>query len=185
MDDERLEDLVERSRKGDLDAFSAVVQRLHGEIRGFAAMSAVGPDWIDDVAQEIFIEIYRALPRYETDRPFLKWIRGVARNVIRRHAERRSRESKLRQDAVSVLVRQRREQFTEEPAGGTFDALRRCLERLPEHLKELLRLRYTDQKTPVEIARGLKRNADAVRMSLMRARGLLSQCIQSQSGASL
>ncbi len=183
-DETPLEALVDRSRRGDLDAFSLLVRRLHGEVRGFLAMLAVAPDWIDDVAQEVFIEVYRSLDKVEADRPFGKWVRGVARNVVRRHGERQSRESKLRQDAVSVYLRRRREEVEAaapgEPAGTSLDALKHCLERVPDHLRRLLDLHYAEQLTSAAIAQVVNRSADAVRMSLMRTRTLLLDCIQSR-----
>lgn len=178
-----LEDLVERSRKGDLEAFSEIVGRLHGEVRGFLAMMAVGSDWIDDVAQEVFIETYRSLAKYEPDRSFLKWVRGVARNVVRRHGERQSRESRLRQDAVSEWLRRRQEERPgDEPEtpGTPLEALRNCLERLPEHLRRMITLQHAERMSSGAIARVMERSADAVRMALMRTRGLLLSCIESR-----
>jgi RNA polymerase sigma-70 factor (ECF subfamily) len=150
-------------------------------------MMAVAPDSIDDVAQEIFIEAYRSIHHYEDDRPFLKWIRGIARNVVRRHAERQSRESQLRLDAVSILVRQRREaaeaslERAEESPESPLGRLRQCLEKLPEHLRRLLRLHYGEQMTSATIAESEHRSADAVRMTLMRTRLLLLACLRSSA----
>lgn len=182
IEEARLEDLVERSRRGDLEAFSGIVRRLHGEVRGFLAMMAVSPDWIDDVAQEVFIEVYRGLGRYESDRPLVKWVRGVARNVIRRHVERQSRESRLREDAVSQWLRRRQEERPTETddAGSPLEALRKCLDRLPEHLRRPLHLQVADGMTSSAIAKIMERSADAIRMGLMRARGLLQDCVQSR-----
>lgn len=180
MTDAPLETLIERSRRGDLDAFSDVVRRLHGEVRGFAAMLAVASDWIDDVAQEVFIEAYRALGRYDAALPFEKWLRGIARNVIRRHGERQSRDSKLRQDSVSVWLR-RRADPREEPADTRLGALRRCVERLPDHLRRVVDLHYRECKTSAAIAQTLQRSAEAVRMSLVRIRAALLQCIEAET----
>ena len=190
MDEASLDTLIARSRDGDLEAFSQIVRALHGEVRGFAAMMAVEPDWIDDVAQEIFLEAYRSLHRFAPERSFRKWVRGVARNVIRRHAERLSRESKLRQDATSELLRRRQEQLDRTAAepeaaqAGALDALRRCLGRLPEHLRRLLDQRYSDQKSSGEIGRALGRTADAVRVSLMRTRRQLLECMHAELSGS-
>jgi len=182
IEDASLEELVERSRQGDLEAFSGIVRRLHGEVRGFLAMMAVTPDWIDDVAQEVFIEVYRGLARFEADRSLLKWVRGVARNVVRRHGERQSRESRLRQDAVSQWLRRRQEEKAVESdeTGSPLEALRKCLDRLPEHLRRVLKLQVAEGMTSSAIAKIMERSADAVRMALMRARGLLQECVQSQ-----
>ncbi len=181
MDDRRLSDLIARSRGGDLDAFGEIVRALHGEVRGFAAMLSVAPDWIDDVAQEVFIEAHRALERYDESRSFRKWLRGIARNVIRRYAERQSRESKLRQGAVGEMLRRRAEEAVEEVdvhREGALEALRECLGRLPESLQKMVKLRYTSGKTSGEIARIVDRKAEAVRMTMVRTRRKLLECIR-------
>jgi len=180
---DRLRDLLERSRRGDLDAFSEVVREFHGEVRGLAAMMAVAPDWIDDVAQEVFVEAFRSLGRFDPSRPFGKWLRGVARNVIRRHEEREARESRLRRDAASVLLRERAANAEDdaEIEGPSFlAALRECAARLSEPLRRMLGLRYGEGRTSAEIARELGRSAEAVRMSMMRARRLLLDCVRSR-----
>jgi RNA polymerase sigma-70 factor (ECF subfamily) len=174
------DDLVERSRNGDMDAFAALVARFHGEVRGWAAIMAVAADGIDDVAQEVFIEAHRALPRYDASRPFPAWLRGIARNVVRRHVERKSRDGRLRLDELARHLRERESQSTDEtaPEGGALERLRSCLDRLPEHLRTLLTLRYAEEKSSGDIASLLKRSADAVRMSLMRTRDTLIQCME-------
>jgi RNA polymerase sigma-70 factor (ECF subfamily) len=184
MDEGRLDDLVARSRGGDLDAFSVVVRELHGPMRGLAAMMAVRSDSIDDVLQETFIEIYRSLDRFDPERSFVKWARGVACNVIRRHGRSRGRESRLRTDAVSELARKRGEHRLAEEAPGHADsrlaALRSCLEKLPGSLRRMLDMRYGEDRTSDEIAEHTGRRSEAVRATLMRTRRRLRDCVQAR-----
>jgi RNA polymerase sigma-70 factor (ECF subfamily) len=179
-----LPELIASSRRGDLEAFSLVVQRLHGQVRGQLAMLAVAPDWIDDVAQESFIEAFRSLSAYDPARPFANWLRGVTRNVALRHAEKAAGESKARHGAVAELLRRQSERAfagrTSEDAG--LDRLRRCLDRLPAETRALLDLRYVEERTSAEIARGRGCSSEAVRMLLMRARRSLLECVQLGAG---
>ncbi len=173
---EDLETLALRSREGDREAFAELVRRLHGTVRGMAAVMGTAGDWIDDVAQEVFLEVYRALPRYDAARPFLPWVRGFARNVIRRLGERAGRDARLRSDAVSAWLRTRQVEEEREEAGPV-EALRRCLDRLPEPVRRLVTRRYAEEKSSADIAAELGRSADAVRMSLMRVRDALLACM--------
>lgn len=174
-----LGELAARSQRKDLDAFSAIVRRLHGEVRGFVALMAVAPDWVDDVVQDVFIEVFQSLHNYDPARSFARWVRGVARNVVRRHQEDQSRESRLRSGAVSELLRSRN--LAAEQADRPnlmIEALAGCLERLPEHLRRLLHLRYSEDRSSEEIAALTARKPEAVRASLMRSRQQLLECVR-------
>jgi RNA polymerase sigma-70 factor (ECF subfamily) len=147
-------------------------------------MLGVRPDCIDDIAQETFIAAYRSLGRFEQGRSFRKWLRGVARNIVRQHRDAQEREHELRQGAAAELVRRQCERLeshtdADSPVTG-LDPLRRCVARLPERLRELLDMRYAVGMTSQQIAERMKRTPEAVRMTLMRARRLLIECVQSQ-----
>lgn len=175
--------LVGRSRQGDMNAFGDLVKSLHAEVCGQAALLGVAADSIDDVAQEVFIEVYRALPRYQPEFPFTAWVRGFTRNVVLRHGQRKSRDIKLRTDALSAYLRERelaaRADAAEPAADGTLlEGLRHCLDGLPEHLRTLVMLRYADGKSSGDIAAELRRSAEGVRMALMRVRETLLRCVE-------
>lgn len=177
--------LVGRSRQGDMAAFGDLVKSLHAEVCGQAALLGVAADSIDDVAQEVFIEVYRALARYQADFPFSAWVRGFTRNVVLRHGQRKSRELRLRTDALSAYLRERElaaRPDAAEPAleGTLLDGLRRCLDGLPEHLRTLVMLRYADGKSSGDIAAELRRSAEGVRMALMRVRESLLRCVEAR-----
>jgi RNA polymerase sigma-70 factor (ECF subfamily) len=175
-----LPELIAASRRGDLEAFSQVVQQLHGQVRGQLAMMAVAPDWIDDVAQEAFIEAFRSLGAYDPARSFVNWLRGVTRNVALRHAEKAAGESKARQGAMAELLRRQSERVFADRTGDEagLDRLRRCLDRLPAETRALLDLRYVRERTSPEIARERGCSSEAVRMLLMRARRSLLECVR-------
>jgi RNA polymerase sigma-70 factor (ECF subfamily) len=176
-----LDSWVRLSQNGDMEAFGQVVKRLHGQVRGHAALLGVDSDSIDDVAQEVFVEVFRSLRRYDAGRSFQEWVRGFTRNVVLRHSERRSREYKLRKDALSAYLREKEVQAPESPAeGSALEGLHRCLDRLPEHLRTLVLLRYAEGKKSGAIAAELRRSADAVRMALMRTRDVLLRCMEAQ-----
>ena len=187
MDSRTLPELIEASRRGDLDAFSEIVRLTHGQVRGQLAIMAVAPDWIDDVAQEVFIEAFRSLAAYDTARSFPNWLRGIARNVALRHAEKSACESKARQGAVGELIRRHSERTFAAGAGpaGGLDALRECLGRLPAGTRALLDQRYVEERSSEEIASARGCSSEAVRMLLMRARRSLQECVQLKTGGAL
>ncbi len=185
MNDDVLVRLVRASRKGDLDAFGRIVKELHGEVRGFTAMLGVESSWLDDVCQEVFIETYKALDKYNPEYSFRKWVRGIARNVVARYRTKMARERAVREGATAELLRKAVE--TDEdtfPAYcelTTVETMKKCLQRLSETLRDMLLQRYSFHLNSDEIAEELGKSPASVRMTLMRTRKKLIECIASNA----
>jgi RNA polymerase sigma-70 factor (ECF subfamily) len=83
---------IERLVAGDLDAFRALVEEYKRKIY-FIAFDIVGDHQeAEDVSQEVFIKIYRALPKFRKDAKMSSWIYQITTNacidVIRRRKSR-------------------------------------------------------------------------------------------------
>ena len=81
--------LVRASAAGDQDAFRQLVERyrrlvLHVAFRSMGDMSLA-----EDVTQEAFIKVYRGLPRYRPEKPFVHWLRRVVGNAVLDELRRR------------------------------------------------------------------------------------------------
>lgn len=79
--------LVDRFLGGDRAAFDALVRRYQDPVLRFVAWS-IGDDEAEDVAQDVFVEMYRSLATWRRQSPFRTWLYGVARNVCRRRVRR-------------------------------------------------------------------------------------------------
>lgn len=183
MNDNDLQQLIEASRQGDHNAFGKIVKILHGEVRGFAAMLGAESSWLDDVCQEVFIETYRALEKYDPEYSFRKWIRGIARNIVARFRTKMARERVIREGATAELLRKAVEEET-LPAYcelTTVETMKQCLQRLSENLREMLLLRYSSRMNSDEIGEEFGQSPASVRMSLMRTRKKLIECIASNA----
>ena len=71
--------LVERCREGDPLAWEALVERFQGRVYGLALHYLRDPADARDLAQEVFIQVYRQLDRFQGG-AFLPWLLRVARN---------------------------------------------------------------------------------------------------------
>lgn len=83
---------IERLMAGDLDAFRGLVEDYKKKIY-FIAFDIVGDHQeAEDVSQEVFIKIYRALPKFRKDAKMSSWIYQITVNacidVIRRRKSR-------------------------------------------------------------------------------------------------
>ena len=61
---------ISRAKLGDIDAFTAIVEAYHPRCMRFARAMLRNPDDAEDMVQETFVRLYRALPRYEERQRF-------------------------------------------------------------------------------------------------------------------
>lgn len=88
-------DLVARSREGDLQAFDALVTRHRQRVYAVVLGIVRHEEDAYDVAQEVFIRCWKALPRYKPEAAFTTWLLRIATNAAidflrrtQRHPER-------------------------------------------------------------------------------------------------
>lgn len=83
-----IETLVARCQEGDEVAWEALVRQLQGRVFAFCYHYLRDREEARDMAQETFIRIYRALPRFRREGSFLAWTLTIARNACHDRGER-------------------------------------------------------------------------------------------------
>jgi RNA polymerase sigma-70 factor (ECF subfamily) len=78
-DDER--DLVRRAKRGDREAFSALVQRYQSRVVGVARALVHNPDDAVELGQETFIRAFQNLAGFEGRSSFSTWLYRIASNL--------------------------------------------------------------------------------------------------------
>lgn len=74
-------ELVRRSIAGDQRAFAQIVTRYHAFVTSLAYRMCGNPATADDVAQEVFVRVWQALPRFRGDAAFRTWLYRIASNT--------------------------------------------------------------------------------------------------------
>jgi len=87
--DTSLETLIARCQAGDELAWEALVRQTQARVVGLAYHYVGQRDDARDLAQEIFVRVYRALPGFHTGESFLPWLLRIARNASIDHLRRR------------------------------------------------------------------------------------------------
>lgn len=178
----QLEELVDRTRQGDAEAFTALVSAFERSIFALALQKVGHPEDAQDVAQEAFLEAFRTLDKLRTPAAFPGWLRKITLS----HAYQRLRR---REERPEFLAGAGTRSPLEEIAGGR-DAfpdidphelpgiVLRAISRLPEAYQLPLMLRYMEKLTPQEMAQELEMNANTVRVTLHRGSTLLRKHFQ-------
>lgn len=77
------EDLVRQAANGDREAMDLLVRRHHGAVYRTALAIVGDEDQAQDVAQETFIKVVRAIRRFRGDSSFRTWVLSIAANEAR------------------------------------------------------------------------------------------------------
>lgn len=164
---------VERTLRGDLTAFEALVERHRGVVFRVAAR-VVDDVEAEDVAQDAFLRAFHALPRFRGESPFRSWLLQITHNAAL-NALSRKRPMPLVDPAEGVAERANSEALERTPAGRLERQER--VERLESKLRLLrpahrtvLVLRDVEGLTYGEIATVTQSPVGSVKGRLARAR---------------
>ena len=174
--------LIAAARQGEVEAFTGLVRLYQGLVRAYLGRQLHDRGLVEDVAQETFLGAFKALPSYDPDQPFARWLLGIARNqagtCLRREQRRRRREA----DAFDAQVAQWAAEALDADAGDdTADrllALQRCQESLPDHAAGLVKAVYFQSQDVAALAGRLGRSENALRLMFCRIRRDLRDCIE-------
>jgi RNA polymerase sigma-70 factor, ECF subfamily len=164
--------------------FDEVVRETHPHIRAYIAGMGVPRHDVDDVAQDVYVELYRFSHRIPAGVHPKQWLKGIARNLCLNYFRRQGRRQRLQREAlVEILIRAEQEGPPSLAEGPIRRALDGCYDQLPEESRHLLELRYERELPSQSIAELLSSTAEAIRIALFRIRNGLKQCITSSLAA--
>src|SRR5438309_2951751 len=144
--------LIDRSAAGDQEAFRQLVIRHHRLVINVAFRALGELSLAEDVAQEVFLKVYKALPGYRHEKPFKHWLHRVAANAVTDALRRR-------RPVVSL------DGLEQEPAAKGLDpqdiaarhdlqrAVRHAIANLPPHYRDTIALQAFGELSYGEIAR--------------------------------
>ena len=84
--------LIERCRTGDDIAFGELVERYKNLVYGMVWRMVTDRSQTDDLAQEVFLKVYRGLPYFRGDARLSTWIFRIVANVCTQARSRRTAE---------------------------------------------------------------------------------------------
>ncbi len=171
--------LVARSKAGDADAFGAIYDRFQPEIVRYLTYRMRTAEGAEDLAQQVFLKAWQAIPRYE-DRglPFKAWLYRMAHNQMVDYFRTRRPTTDL--EGVDLPEESEAEQrvLVQE----THERLRDAMERLSEDHREVLTLRFLLEKSAREAGEVMGRKEVTIRGLQMRALQALRRELEAIGG---
>ncbi len=175
------EEIVTATLDGDPRAFEELIRRHQRSVFNIVYHYLGKRDEVEDVAQEVFLKVYRALATFDTGRPLKAWIGRIAANCcLDELRKNRKRKSTLFSDLADetggeelthFLDRfQRGDALSESEAEGLFELLQSLIDGLPEKDRMAFALREMEDQEYSEIARVMDTSEVAVRIRVSRSR---------------
>ncbi len=160
------EELAKAAKRGDAAAYDALARRYLRPAMALAWQYTRRVEDAEDVVQEAFHRVVRALAGYDDRRPFSAWFYAIVRNVARTAISKDGRRAAL---APLTLVED------EPPALAAVDPVvaadvERAIEALAPMQQACVRLCEVEGFTSVEAARMLGVAEGTIRTHLHRAR---------------
>ncbi len=178
------EALVRSVLSGDRDRFELLVERYQTRLVNYLYRMVRNLEEAHDLTQEVFIRVYQALDRYDSQYRFSTWLFRVAQNaaidVIRK---RRIQLVPLTRRAdgggeamVDLELPDGQPSALESLQGRELDAsIRAAIDTLPWEYRELILLRHYGELAYEEIAEVKAMPLGTVKNKLFRARQMLKQ----------
>lgn len=84
-------ELIRSSQEGNMDAFEELVHRYDRQVLTIAAGYVQSADDAKDIYQEVFLRVYRSLPKFQMRSEFSTWLFRITTNVCLTHRARSKR----------------------------------------------------------------------------------------------
>ncbi len=171
--------LVARFLRGDTAAFDALFLKYQDYVYNISYGIVGSAEEARDLTQEVFVQVYRSLPRFRHGARFATWLYRIAANRAV-DAARGSRRWRFLPLAEEPSLAQRAADPDGEPEwivmrGMERETVQQVLMCCPVHHRQILALRYYRDLSLEEIAEVLECSLAAAKVRLHRARQVFKQ----------
>jgi RNA polymerase sigma-70 factor, ECF subfamily len=176
-------DLIFRAAGGDSSAFQALVERHRSMVYRVAYQFAGNHHDAEDIAQEVFIKVFRSLDRFRQDAQLTSWLYRIIMNacIDHRRRNRSSSSAAFGEEAEQVMLNVQEETpGPEERAyGGEIGQVLECeIGRLPKGQRVVFVMRHHQGMKLCEIADALGLAEGTVKRQLHAAVHRLRQTLR-------
>ena len=168
-----LNQLIQHCKEGDLASFEKVVQLFSARVSNVIYSMINNSGDVDDIAQEVFIKIYKNIATFREESKFSTWIHRITVNTVWDYL----RKSKNRK---TIPIENVEPPFVSDEHGkeDLGKLMRRYIEMLPVEYRTVLVLKDIEDCSYKEIAEITKCRMGTVESRLFRARQALKELLK-------
>jgi RNA polymerase sigma-70 factor, ECF subfamily len=174
-----------RVKRGDRAAFAELVEKYKQPVMNFVFRSLRDEAESEDLAQNVFLQVYKSRARYKRTAKFSTWLFTIARNLCLNELRRRSRHpADSFEEAHAEHEDQPRQQFEDKSQVAPPDKLlhgelakkiEEALAELPENQRSAILLCRQEELSYEEIAEVLDCSLSATKSLIHRGRETLKE----------
>lgn len=167
--------LIQRFIEGDESTFRTLVQRHKDKIRNIIFLTLNSSDFVDDIAQDVLITIYKNLKSFRFESQFSTWLYRITVNKCKDHL----RKVKIR--SIFTPIKDGEEGPVYTPSMENKDVseiVNKAISKLPEKLRLPLLLKDIEGLSYQEIAEAVNCEIGTVKSRIFRARESLRELLK-------
>jgi len=165
-------------------AFEKLVEIHQNAVIGTVAKMLGGPNDAEDIAQQVFVRIWKSAHRYRPEAKFTTWMFTITRNLVFNEVRRRQRKPTVsveerEEDSHRVVEDRHTSRPDDDVLQGELErAVDDAIHALPEKQRMAVVLRRYEEMPYEEIGRVLSLSVPAVKSLLFRARTQLKESLE-------
>jgi RNA polymerase sigma-70 factor (ECF subfamily) len=174
------EELVRLVLNGEISYFDRIISRYRDKVAGLIYSVTNSSDELEDIAQEVFLAVYRNLSSFQSRSQLGTWIYRITVNKCRDW--QRKTYARRPAEFLGLLGGTRASPQEQSIGPEDRDAVREAIKALPDKYRTVIVLYYYHDLTCQEIANILAIPKKTVETRLMRGRGIISRQIDWDGG---
>lgn len=180
-EDEKI--LIGRCKKGDLTAFSELIDSYQNKVFSLAFRLIGNEDDAEDISQEIFVKFFRTVNLFKGESSLATWLYRITVNEVKNFWKSKTMRNSLKTKSIDSLSDPEDENIAKvqfaDPTPSPRDIasenellshLERLMKKISDEFREILILRFKENLSYEEIASILNINIGTVKSRLARAR---------------
>jgi len=164
-----------RIREGDMEALRLLVETHQARVIGTISKMLGSDAESEDLAQQVFIRIWKSAPRYQPTAKFTTWLFRITRNLVFNELRRKRHFADQTEEIPEPTERADKEPDQVLLGEELQRAIQDAINRLPESQRMAIILRRYEEMPYEEIAKVMGTTVPAVKSILFRARAELRE----------
>ena len=174
--------LIEGCRRGDPDAFRSLFEIHKDRVYSIALRYCGDRTEAMDIAQEVFLKLFSAIPNFRGDSRFESWLYRVVANCCFDHKRKAVRLGPLVGDLLNLLRAPGESALQQMMRDQLGERVRSAIGALPPDQRIAVVLRYTEGLSYEEIGEALGCTAGTIASRLNRAHKVLERRLKRVAG---
>ncbi len=178
-------ELIRQAKSGNLKAYEEIIGLYEKKVFSTIYYMVKNDNEVEDIAQEVFIKIYKNLGNFKEESSLYTWIYRITVNVCIDELKKRKKVVYL-DEKIDTKDGEVELQLSDDSKSPTDiaedndlkDKLEKCIKKLPESQRMMIILRDIKGFTYMEIAEIMKMNLGTVKSKINRARASLKELLE-------